>query len=70
MRVKKIKVAKQLLIVVWIPNLETKPLTVDEVLKVGGRIVDKNLSKIGAEEVERCLNIGTEGLDGEYITVY
>ncbi|WP_028865259.1 hypothetical protein [Psychromonas aquimarina] len=66
---KKISVPKILLAVAWIPDLETKPLTIDEVLNVGGRVVDENLSKLGAEEVERCLNIGTEGLDGEYIII-
>ena len=68
-KVKKIAESKQLIAVAWIPDLEIRPTTKEEVLKVGGRIVDKNLSKLGAEEVERCLNIGTDGLDGEYITV-
>jgi len=66
---KKIAVPKQLLAVAWIPDLEPRPSTEEEVLNVGGRVVETNLSKLGAEEVERCLNIGTDGLDGKYITI-
>ena len=68
-KLKKPAPPKQLFSVAWIPDLEIKPVTQGEVLSAGGRIIDTELSKLAAEEVERCLNIGTEGLDGEYITM-
>ena len=67
----KAPVPKQLFSVAWVPVLENKPLTQDEILEVGGRIIDTRLSKSGAEEVERVLTVGTEGngLGGEYIAI-
>jgi len=67
MSVKKIVVPKKLFAVAWIPELEIKPSTQAEVLNLGGRIIETHLSKLCAEQIERCLNIGTEGLEGKYI---
>ena len=69
MATKKPAVPKQLFAVAWVPELENKPSTQDEVLNVGGRIIDTRLTKLGAEEVERCLNVGALLIGGEYITV-
>lgn len=55
--------------VAWIPNTKALPTSTQETLELGGRIIDKNLTKLGAEEVERCLKINGEGLAGSYITI-
>lgn len=55
--------------VAWVPMLKIKPLTEKAVLDVGGRIISNELNKTGADEVMRCLEIGTLLLDGEYIAV-
>ena len=55
--------------VAWIPDNQAMPTTNKEILKIGGRIIDEQLSKFDAEKVERCLNINGEGLEGNYITL-
>jgi hypothetical protein len=60
---------KQLLAVAWLPYMEVKPSTQADVLNLGGRIIDTDLSRLDAKQIERCLNIGSEGLEGEYITI-
>ncbi len=55
--------------VAWIPDNQTIPTTCEEVLDIGGRIIDDQLSKSNAEKVERCLKINGEGLEGDYITL-
>ncbi len=55
--------------VAWIPNNQNIPTTCEEVLNIGGRIIDDRLSKTDAEKVERCLKINGEGLEGDYITL-
>lgn len=60
---------KQLFAVAWVPELDQQLSTQEEVIIVGGRIVDTRLTKLGAEEVERCLNVGAPRNGGEYITV-
>ena len=55
--------------VAWIPNNQPTPTTCEEVLRIGGRIIDEQLSKFDAEKVERCLKINGEGLEGNYITL-
>ena len=54
--------------VAWIPDNQKQPTSCEEVLKIGGRIIDDHLSKTDAEKVERCLKINGEGLEGDYIT--
>jgi hypothetical protein len=49
--------------------MEIKPSTQADVLNLGGRIIDTDLSRLEAKQIERCLNIGSEGLEGEYITI-
>ncbi|WP_435234521.1 hypothetical protein ACR30L_12155 [Psychromonas sp. PT13] len=55
--------------VVWIPDNQNTPATCEEVLNIGGRIIDEQLSKRDAEKVERCLKINGEQLPGDYITL-
>lgn len=55
--------------VVWIPDNQKTPTTCEEVLNIGGRIIDEQLSKLDAEKVERCLKINGEQLSGDYITL-
>lgn len=56
--------------VVWLPgNSYPLPATIEEVLILGGRIVDSELTKLDAEKVERCLKINGELLAGDYITI-
>lgn len=65
---KTVPVPKKLFSVAWVPDIECKVFTAEEVINVGGRIIEGNFSKLGAEEVERCLNLGAP-MDGLYITV-
>ena len=67
MAAKKIIIPKQLFMVAWLP-VEALPTSKDEVITIGGRIVDKNLSEKGAIEVERCFNVGAPD-DGLYLAV-
>ncbi|WP_019614685.1 hypothetical protein [Psychromonas ossibalaenae] len=62
----KITAAKILSALTWIFEIETKPLTIKEVLNIGDHM---KLFKLGAEEVGLCLSIGTKGFDGEYIII-
>lgn len=55
--------------VVWVPDDAETPESYEAVLKMGGRIIDQNLTKQSAAEVERCLKVNGEGLDGYYITI-
>ncbi|MEG3753127.1 hypothetical protein [Psychromonas arctica] len=59
----------KLFTVVWIPDSQPTPTTTKEVLNIGGRIIDQNLTKQSAVEIERCLKVNGEGLDGDYITI-
>lgn len=55
--------------VAWIPDNQAIPTTCEEVLRIGGRIIDENINKLDAEKVERCLKINGEKLPGDYITL-
>lgn len=55
--------------VAWIPDNQPIPTTCEEVLNIGGRIIDEQLSETDAEKVERCLKINGKGLEGDYITL-
>lgn len=59
----------KLFTVVWIPDSQSIPTTTKEVLNIGGRIIDQNLTKQSAAEVEQCLKVNGEGLNGDYITI-
>ncbi len=56
-------------IIAWIPDIQAIPNTSAEVIKIGGRIIEQQLSKLDAEKVEKCLKINGEGLSGDYITI-
>lgn len=55
--------------VAWIPKNVLLPTTCKQALNLGGRLIDQNLTKRGAEEVEQCLKINGEFLPGDYVTI-
>lgn len=65
------KIDKNLFAVVWVPDVNMNPASLDDVINSGGRVIDGNLSKSGAEEVERCVIVGTsgDGHGGKHITI-
>ncbi|GLS91825.1 hypothetical protein GCM10007916_28950 [Psychromonas marina] len=66
---KKVKVPLRLFHVVWVPDVETKVLTVKGVLEAGGRIVESELPGLEANEYKRRLSIETEGFDGRFLSI-
>lgn len=66
---KKIKVPLKLFSVVWVPDVETKVLTIEDALEFGGCIVETKLSRLEANESKRRFNIEMEGLDGIYLKI-
>jgi hypothetical protein len=63
----------QLFTVVWVPGfvpaLAVNLETIKAALTAGGRIIDANMSKICANQTANCLNIGEQGLPGEYVAL-
>ncbi|WP_417698025.1 hypothetical protein [Psychromonas sp.] len=59
----------KLFTVAWIPDSQAIPTTTKEVLNISGRIIDQNLTKQAAEEIEHCLKINGENLAGDYISI-
>jgi hypothetical protein len=73
MAIIKEKAPAPLFTVAWVPGfvpaLEVKAETLKAALTAGGRIIDGNMSKICAAQIAHCLNIGEQGLPGEYVAL-